>query len=79
MEEVVVAEEKVNLDDEVLGGDHANRVNDEDEEGKQIQQQPSCFKKAELLNNHVNKISQKICKHPGFATSIDEQMKRFKG
>jgi len=28
---------------------------------------------------HVNKVSKRCCKHPGFALAIDEMMKRFKG
>jgi len=29
--------------------------------------------------NHVNTVSKKLCTYPGFALSIDEMMKIFKG
>jgi hypothetical protein len=37
------------------------------------------YKKAAPLIDHVNKISRTLCKHPGFALSIDEMMTKFKG
>jgi hypothetical protein len=37
------------------------------------------YAKAAPLIDHVNKISRTLCKHPGFAVSIDEMMKKFKG
>lgn len=35
--------------------------------------------KAELLINRVNEVSRHLCVRPGFALSIDEMMKLFKG
>lgn len=37
------------------------------------------FAKCGWFIDHTNEVSQSVCKHPGFACSIDEQMRRFKG
>lgn len=37
------------------------------------------FAKAAPLVEHVNTVLQRICWHPGFALSIDEMMRLFKG
>jgi hypothetical protein len=37
------------------------------------------YGKVGILIDHVNKVSQLLCKHPGSVCSIDEMMKRFKG
>ena len=37
------------------------------------------YQRAKLFLNQVNKFSRTYCKHPGFALSIDEMMKLFKG
>ena len=37
------------------------------------------FMKSKCSIDHVNEFSRKYCVHPGFAVSIDEMMKLFKG
>ena len=37
------------------------------------------YQRAKLFLDQVNKFSRTYCKHPGFALSIDEMMKLFKG
>jgi hypothetical protein len=37
------------------------------------------FHKVREFMDHVNNVSKKCCKDPGFALSIDKMMKRFKG
>jgi Transposase IS4 len=37
------------------------------------------FAKAAPFVDHVNKISKHLCRHPGFASLIDEMMRLFKG
>jgi len=37
------------------------------------------FEKARYIVEHMNRVSQSVCRHPSFSVSVDEQMKRFKG
>ncbi len=37
------------------------------------------YHKVEEFVNWINKVSQRLCRHPGSTLSIDEMMKRFKG
>ena len=52
---------------------------DTDTEHKDDRNVDLWYQKVKVFLDHVNEISQKCCKHPGFALSIDEMMKLFKG
>jgi hypothetical protein len=53
---------------------------DEEEPTQQDQPQPSSWYHAvEEWIEHVNKVSQKLCKHPGWAVAIDEMLQKFMG
>jgi hypothetical protein len=68
--------------------DELNGVDDEDESVTGNDEEPPIaiaaankpwFHKVECVINHVNKVSQALCRHPGATLSIDEMMKLFKG
>jgi hypothetical protein len=40
---------------------------------------PSWFGPVEAFVEHINNVSQKLCKHPGKTLSLDEMLKKFKG
>ena len=55
-------------------------VDDVSNEGDSVEQVDTrWYAKAAPFIDQVNKVSQQLCKWPGFSLSIDEQMKRFKG
>ena len=79
---------------EVEGPDLINELIDEDEESlDEVEEEEidddddtvgnpeavTWFSKAEPLMEQVRKVTKVLCKYPGFACSIDEMMKLFKG
>ena len=56
----------------------------DDDEELQLPDEPQArancwYAKVETLVIHVNAVSKRLCRHPGFAVAIDEMMKKFKG
>ena len=51
-------------------------TNQNDNDGRDVE---LWYQRAKLFLDRVNKFSRTYCKHPGFALSIDEMMKLFKG
>ena len=57
----------------------ADHEEDEDDQPRVPTESQKWYSKASYLVDHVNKVSRRLCRHPGFALAIDEMMKRFKG
>ena len=70
------SEEQANNDDEHYD---TSSDYDTDTEHKDERNVDLWYQKVKIFLDHVNKISQKCCKHPSFALSINEMMKLFKG
>ena len=64
-------------EEEIIDADQADEAEEEQDESADIDER--WYAKAAPIVDHMNKISQKICRHPGFCCAVDEQMKRFKG
>jgi hypothetical protein len=87
MEEDIEIQEEMDGEDregETFGGEHAveeeDAVENNDEEPSQpLSMDPRWWAKAAPFIDHVNAISQCLCRHPGSMCSIDEMMKKFKG
>ena len=63
-----------NNDDGSVDDDTIDEEGDDDEA-----EQEKWYWKAKFMLDWVNKFSRTHCVHPGFAISIDEMMKPFKG
>ena len=61
-------------DDDDVSIDYNTDINDNDSRNVEL-----WYQRAKLFLDRVNKFSRTYCKHPGFALSIDEMMKLFKG
>ena len=61
-------------DDDSVDGETINEENEDDEV-----EQEKWYYRANFMLDWVNKFSRSYCVHPGFAISIDEMMKLFKG
>jgi hypothetical protein len=61
--------------DVVIDGD-----NDDDEEDKDKEEAPppTWYASIQGFIDHVNNVSQKLCRHPGWKVSIDEMLQKFK-
>ena len=66
-------EEEEDDDDNADGSIDYDTVVDDDDDDE------SWYKKASFMIDWTNKFSRTYCVHPGFAISIDEMMKLFKG
>lgn len=82
-------------DDEILddddGGDDDGGFSNDDESndddtdsadernGNVPVEDPVWFEAIKGFVDHVNKVSKKLCKHPGWMLSIDEMLRKFKG
>jgi Transposase IS4 len=60
-------------------GSTPEEENESSEEEDDPPEAPRWYRKIEAFMQQVNRISKKICRHPGHALSIDEMMKRYKG
>jgi Transposase IS4 len=86
-EEVQEADEEIEEDEEDEGGDrHIDDGNDDDDDDddpnsaeEDLPVDSRWFAKCGWFIDHTNLASQSVCKRPGFACSIDEQMRKFKG
>jgi hypothetical protein len=86
VEEVSVEADDDNDDDAVgdepiqgvLGNDPV-LPDDVQEDDVEVEVDPRWYAKAAPLIDHINMVSRSLCRNPGFACSIDEMMKRFKG
>jgi DNA-binding transcriptional regulator GbsR (MarR family) len=80
-DEIDLREEEEEMLDETFqehnNEDHLDE--DEEEPTQQDQPQPSWYHTVEEWIEHVNKVSQKLSKHPGWAAAIDEMLRKFMG
>jgi preprotein translocase subunit Sss1 len=53
---------------------------DEEEEEEEAPRPPIWYSSIiQGFIDHVNNVSQKLCRHPGWKVSIDEMLRKFKG
>jgi hypothetical protein len=62
-----------------LGGDSFSGDDESDDEQQPTQPPPTWYFSIQDFVEHVNKVSQKLCKHPSWRISIDEMLRKFKG
>ena len=70
--------------DDTANDDDEYRSSSSDEEESnddldESERDPVWFDAIQEFVNHVNKVSQKLCKNPGWMLSIDEMLRKFKG
>lgn len=74
--EVTPDEDEIEIDD--FDNNFDRIEHDEEIEPVSPEQQP-WYSKVKPLLDHVNQLSKRLCRHPGFALSVDEMMRKFKG
>ena len=86
MQQEAVPDEEDGTDDEMDDDEiesFSDLEQDDDSDDEDTPHTPTTqqkwYNKAFFLVEHVNKISQRLCRNPGFALAIDEMMKKFKG
>lgn len=78
-DEEIIDESIPDLEEEDDYNQQQQEAEVEDDDDDEPQPEPSWYNAIEDFIEHVNKVSKKLCKHPGWAVVIDEMLRKFMG
>jgi hypothetical protein len=61
------------------GEEQKQQETQQEEDEQQAPPHQAWYSTISSFIDHVNRVSQKLCKHPGWQVAIDEMLRKFKG